>query len=136
MSGRSASWLAWFACALSLALTALSLSLLSLTLLHSDTPVYFYWLETSMVAFGYSTVGAIVASRLPDSPIGWLFCAIGLSFGVVHFSAEYAAYALACTVPISPWRCGIRLAKFLGVGWRTRPRCVLGSAVSQRQTAQ
>ena len=94
MSGRTASWLAWSACALSLALTALSLLLLSLTLLHSDTPVYYYWLETSMVALGYSTVGAIVASRLPDSPIGWLFCAIGLSFGVVHFSAEYAAYAL------------------------------------------
>ena len=94
MSGRTASWLAWSACALSLALTALSLLLLSLTLLHSDTPVYYYWLETSMVALGYSTVGAIVASRLPESPIGWLFCAIGLSFGVVHFSAEYAAYAL------------------------------------------
>jgi hypothetical protein len=94
MSGRTASWLAWSACALSLALTALSLLLLSLTLLHSDTPVYYYWLETSMVALGYSTVGAIVASRLPGSPIGWLFCAIGLSFGVAHFSAEYAAYAL------------------------------------------
>jgi hypothetical protein len=47
-----------------------------------------------MVALGYSTVGAIVASRLPESPIGWLFCAIGLIFGVSHFSAEYAAYDL------------------------------------------
>src|SRR3712207_2358633 len=47
-----------------------------------------------MVAVGYSTVGAIIASRLPHSPIGWLFCAIGLTFGVSHFSAEYAAYAL------------------------------------------
>src|SRR5215213_4339328 len=47
-----------------------------------------------MVAVGYSTVGAIVASRLPHSPIGWLFCAIALCFGVDHFSAEYAAYAL------------------------------------------
>jgi len=47
-----------------------------------------------MVAVGYSTVGAIVASRLPESPIGWLFCAIAFIFGVVHFSAEYAAYAL------------------------------------------
>jgi hypothetical protein len=56
--------------------------------------VYYYWLETSMVALGYSTVGAIIASRLPESPIGWLFCAIGLCFGVSHFSAEYAAYAL------------------------------------------
>jgi hypothetical protein len=79
---------------LSLALTASSLLLSTLILLHSDTPIYYYWLETSMVAVGYSTVGAIVASRLPESPIGWLFCAIGLIFGVVHFSAEYAIYAL------------------------------------------
>jgi hypothetical protein len=93
MSGRTASWLAWSACALSLALTALT-GLLIVLLLRSDTPIYYYWLETSMVAVGYSTVGAIVASRLPESPIGWLFCAIGLIFGVSHFSAEYAAYDL------------------------------------------
>ena len=80
-------------CVLSLALTALSVLLLVL-LLRSDAPIYYYWLETSMVAIGYSTVGAIVASRLPESPIGWLFCAIGLCFGLVHFSAEYVEYAL------------------------------------------
>ena len=93
MSGRAASWLAWSACAFSLALTALTVLLIVL-LLRSDTAIYYYWLETSMVTVGYSTVGAIVASRLPESPIGWLFCAIGLIFGVSHFSAEYAAYAL------------------------------------------
>jgi hypothetical protein len=93
MSGRTAAWLAWTACALSLALTALTVLLIVL-LLRSDTPIYYYWLETSMVAVGYSTVGAIVAGRLPESPIGWLFCAIGLIFGVSHFSAEYAAYDL------------------------------------------
>jgi hypothetical protein len=93
MGGRSVSWLAWSACALSLALTALTVLLIVL-LLRSETLIYYYWLETSMVAVGYSTVGAIVASRLPQSPIGWLFCAIGLIFGVSHFSAEYAAYDL------------------------------------------
>ena len=93
MSGRTSAWLAWSTCALSLALTALTVLLIVL-LLRSDTPIYYYWLETSMVAVGYSTVGAVVASRLPESPIGWLFCAIGLIFGVSHFSAEYAAYAL------------------------------------------
>jgi cytochrome b subunit of formate dehydrogenase len=93
MSGRTAAWLAWTACALSLALTTLTVLLIVL-LLRSDTPIYYYWLETSMVALGYSTVGAIVASRLPESPIGWLFCAIAFIFGVSHFSAEYAAYAL------------------------------------------
>src|SRR5919107_5191621 len=93
MSARTAASLAWSACALSLVLTALTVLLIVL-LLRSDTPIYYYWLETSMVAVGYSTVGAIVASRLRHSPIGWLFCAIGLIFGVSHFSAEYAAYAL------------------------------------------
>jgi hypothetical protein len=93
MSGRIASWLAWSACAFSLTLTALTVLLIVL-LLNSDTPIYYYWLETSMVALGYSTVGAIVASRLLESPIGWLFCAIGLIFGLSHFSAEYAAYDL------------------------------------------
>jgi hypothetical protein len=93
MSGRTASWLAWSAGVLSLSLTALSYLLIVL-LLYSDTPIYYYWLETSMVAVGYSIVGAIIASRLPESPIGWLFCAIAFSFAVVHFSAEYAAYAL------------------------------------------
>src|ERR671917_1561264 len=93
MGGRTASWLAWSASALSLALTAITVLLIVL-LIRSDTPIYYYWLETSMVALGYSTVGAIVASRLPKSPIGWLFCAIGLIFGLSHFSAEYAAYDL------------------------------------------
>jgi hypothetical protein len=93
MSRRAASWLAWSAGSLTLALTALTLLLIVL-LLRSDAPIYYYWLETSMVAVGYSTVGAIVASRLPESPIGWLFCAIAFIFGVDHFSAEYAAYAL------------------------------------------
>ena len=91
MSRRTAAWLAWSLCALSLALTALSLLLIVL-LLRTDAPIYYYWLETSMVSAGYSTVGAIVASRLPHSPIGWLFCAIGFTFGVVHFCAEYANY--------------------------------------------
>jgi hypothetical protein len=93
MSGRAATSLAWSACGLSLALTALSVLLIVL-LLRSEATIYYFWLETSMVTVGYSIVGAIVASRLPHSPIGWLFCAIALCFGVDHFSAEYAAYAL------------------------------------------
>jgi cytochrome b subunit of formate dehydrogenase len=91
--GRASARLAWFVCVLSLGLTALSVVLIVL-LLRSEATIYYFWLETSMVAVGYSTVGAIVASRLPESPIGWLFCAIAFIFGVVHFSAEYAAYAL------------------------------------------
>jgi hypothetical protein len=94
MSSRAAAWLAWL---LSLALTALSLLLLVLNFSHPGVPPYYYWLETTAVAVGYSTVGAVVASRLPDSPIGWLFCTIGLLFGVIHFCGEYAMYTLVAT---------------------------------------
>ena len=39
-------------------------------------------------------IGAIIASRLPNHPIGWICCAIGLVAGVEQFSGEYAVYAL------------------------------------------
>jgi hypothetical protein len=66
-----------------------------LNLSHPDVPIYPYWAENVLFAVGFSTVGAVIASRSsPKNPIGWLFCAIGLSFGVIHFSAEYANYAL------------------------------------------
>jgi hypothetical protein len=39
-------------------------------------------------------VGAVVGSRRPENPIGWLFCAIGGFAAIVLLSSEYAAYAL------------------------------------------
>jgi hypothetical protein len=93
MSTRTAAWLAWPVCALSLVLTALGYLVIALNLsLHA--PVYFYWLEPTTIAIGYSVIGAIIASRLPGHPIGWLCCAIGFLGAVEHFSSEYAIYAL------------------------------------------
>jgi len=80
-------------CALSLALTALSYLLIAL-ILSLDAPIFFYWLEPTVVAVGYSVIGAIIASRLPNHPIGWICCAIGFIAAVEHFSGEYAVYAL------------------------------------------
>jgi hypothetical protein len=93
VSIRSASWLAWSLCTLTLALTALGLLVIALNL-SLNAPVYFYWLEPTTVAIGYSVIGAIIASRLPGHPIGWICCAIGLTGAVEHFSSEYAIYAL------------------------------------------
>jgi hypothetical protein len=93
MSSRTAAWLAWSLCALSLALTALSFLLIAL-ILSLDAPIFFYWLEPTVVAVGYSVIGAIIASRLPNHPIGWICCAIGFIAAVEHFSGEYAVYAL------------------------------------------
>jgi hypothetical protein len=92
-SRRLASWFAWVVCALSLALTALSYLLIGL-ISSLDAPIFFYWLEPTVVAVGYSVIGAIIASRLPNHPIGWICCAIGFIAAVEHFSGEYAVYAL------------------------------------------
>jgi hypothetical protein len=98
MSTRTASWLAWSVCALSLALTALSVLLIVLNL-SLNAPIYFYWLEPATIAVGYSVIGAIVASRIPSHPIGWICCAIGVMAAVESFSSEYALYALLAPHP-------------------------------------
>src|SRR5215203_4085237 len=94
MSARAAGWLAWIMGALSIGLTMLSLWLLILNLSHPDVPVYLYWAEDTLLAVGYSTVGAVAASYRPENPVGWVLCSIGLSWGVAHFTSEYATYAL------------------------------------------
>jgi hypothetical protein len=95
---RPASWLAWSLCALSLSLTALGFLVIALNL-SLGAPVFFYWLETTIIAVGYPVIGAIIASRLPAHPIGWICCAIGLLAAVQHFSGEYAIYALRAPHP-------------------------------------
>jgi hypothetical protein len=76
-SQRLASWLAWAVCALSLTLTALDFLLIAMNV-SLNTPAYVFWPELTSLAVGYSVIGAIIASRLPNHPIGWICCAIGL----------------------------------------------------------
>jgi hypothetical protein len=92
-SARVASWMAWSLWALSVGLTVLSLLLLVLNHSHPDVHVYDYWLENTLSAVLFSTVGAIVASRRAENPVGWLFCLLGLAFSIGHFSSQYAIYA-------------------------------------------
>jgi len=90
MSTRTASQLAWALCVLSLALTALSLLLLVLNLSHPNTHIYKPWLDNTLTAVFYPTVGAIVASRRSENPVGWLLCVFGLVISISYFCAEYA----------------------------------------------
>ena len=91
---RTAAWLAWSLCALSLMLTALSLWLLNLNLANPGTPVYEPWLDNTLGALSYAPVGALVASRRPANPVGWLVCLYGFVIALSYFCAEYAIYAL------------------------------------------
>jgi signal transduction histidine kinase len=47
-----------------------------------------------LMVVGYSTVGAILASRNPQNPIGWILMAVGLAFGLAFFTEGYARYTL------------------------------------------
>jgi hypothetical protein len=95
MSPREAAWLAWCMCAASLVLTVLGLLLLVTSQLRTGAPVYDYWLVNTVIAIGFSTVGAVITPRLPrQNPIGWLFCTIGLVGGIRLFAAEYAIVTL------------------------------------------
>jgi len=94
VSTRTAAWLALAICLLALSLTALGLFFLTLNLSNPKVDIYDYWVEITVIAVAFSAVGAVVASRCPENPFGWIYCAIGLVGGIRLFSAEYAAYTL------------------------------------------
>jgi hypothetical protein len=102
MSPREAAWLAWYMCAVSLALMALGLLLLVTSRSRGGAPVFDYWLLNTVIAVSFSPVGAVIAPRLPPrNPIGWLFCTIGLIGAMRLFVAEYAIATLLAE-PSSP----------------------------------
>jgi hypothetical protein len=41
-------------------------------------------------SLAFATVGAVVATRVPENPIGWIFCLTGLMLAVAVCGAEYA----------------------------------------------
>jgi hypothetical protein len=93
MSRRTAAWLAWSLWALSVALTALSLLLLALNLSQPNTHIFDWWLGNATIVIDV-TVGAIVASRRPENPVGWLLCLSGVAVSTSSFTSQYAIYAL------------------------------------------
>src|SRR5215218_1913116 len=93
MSPRTAARLAWSLWALSVALTALALLLLALNVSHPNAHLFDWWVSNALTVIDV-TVGAIVASRRPENPVGWLLLVGGFAICMNHFSAQYAIYAL------------------------------------------
>jgi signal transduction histidine kinase len=102
MSPRTAAWLAWSVCAVCVALIVLTLlldfstddSLTTSSWVFSRSPGLAIAVLTGMLSLVFPAVGAIIASRLPMNPIGWIFCGVGLLYTTQRFTQAYANYAL------------------------------------------
>jgi hypothetical protein len=100
MGYRTAAWLAWSLCAVCVALIGLALLLDFFTGevipqgVPGERPGPAFAVLTGVLSLAYPTVGALIASRLPTNPIGWIFCGMGLLYTAGRFTGAYADYAL------------------------------------------
>lgn len=97
-SGLSGSaWPARILWVLNLALVASALLFVCLTpdfLMPVERPTTVLFVASCLLSLASSSVGALVASRLPRNPVGWIFCLMGLSYGIWCLAEAYADYAL------------------------------------------
>jgi hypothetical protein len=96
MSARAATWLAWSMWALTVLAVALTLLIASL---NEPSSSFQNTAFLSLLIFAFSTVGALVASRRPENPIGWLFCSGAFIWIVGELALEYGVYALITNPP-------------------------------------
>ena len=85
---HTAARVAWIICAISLALATIDLVLVALNSSHPDIRIPEPWPAHTVSAVAFSLVGAVVGSRRPENPIGWLFCAIGVFAAIVLLSTQ------------------------------------------------
>lgn len=96
MRGRRASLLAWSLWALSAVLLALGVVFSVLTRSTPDPNAFGVTFDAllSLALLSFPTVGALVVSRHHGNTVGWLFCVVGVSFGLSSGAYGWAFYAL------------------------------------------
>ncbi len=110
MSRRAAAWVAWSLVGVAVVLAALGLLLEQ----ANGTSWFLEHLSFALPFVAFTAVGAFVASRRPENPIGWILCAVGLSNLLWAFASKYAIYALITREGSLP---GAEIMAWLGMGW-------------------
>jgi FtsH-binding integral membrane protein len=88
-SKRFYGWLAWGLLASCAALTVVALFLMYLNGPHRIVERLVY----PLVFLAFAVVGALVASRRPENPIGWIFCVFAITNVLWALALEYTLYA-------------------------------------------
>jgi signal transduction histidine kinase len=83
----------WVLCAVAVLLGVTASPLQFLTGEQATVDVIFLFVGLLMI-IGYSTVGAILASRNPKNPIGAIMIVVGVAFGLAFATEAYATLAL------------------------------------------
>jgi hypothetical protein len=93
---RATAWLAWSIWLFSalFAATALVIVVLGVSAGVSLHELASGTINSVAIAVSFSTVGAVVASRRPKNPIGWIMCAGALGVALGSLTNAYAVYAL------------------------------------------
>jgi hypothetical protein len=97
ISTRTAAWIAWSLCAVSVALMALALALLLLSgsaALPSELGSLWGTAVQITVDFALPILGGLIASRRPNNLIGWIVCAAAVANAMDYFADAYATYTL------------------------------------------
>jgi hypothetical protein len=70
--------------------------------IHARVLYPIYAVLTGLLSLVYPTIGALIVSRLPSNPVGWIFCGVGLLYQLHHFALAYANHAVAEDFPLPP----------------------------------
>jgi hypothetical protein len=99
MSTRAASWLSWSLAALSLLLCAASIVLDVAARSVQPPPSWGTGGDSAVLIFvlpflAFPLVGALIASKRPENPIGWICLAVGIIWMIMLISSSYGGYGL------------------------------------------
>jgi len=126
MNPRAAVRLAWAIVAVtcSLAVAGMILGLLSG---QDARPEQLGAISAVFVAFAgavsLEVVGALVLTRYPRNPVGWILCVVGLSLAISRFCIEYATYTVLAEPGVLP---GGLMTVWLGE-WTWTPTTLVGT---------